>query len=324
MKADIVLTFDYEIFFGEKSGSFENCIYYPVEKIRKTMRKNNVKGIFFIDILYYIELCKYEKLSQKALLMKEQIQNLVKDGHRIELHLHPHWLNSEYIDEKWNFKYNKYRFDQLSIEERDYIFYIGITTLSNIIKEVDPDYELKGYRAGGWCIQPFENFYPYFKKYNLKYDSSIIPGISMTGEGHKFDYSEIPLKQGYRFSQHIEIEEERGEFIEYKLSQYIYTFIDRIINKITGFFVDNKQYGDGIAMEMEQNTSLITKIIDKLKSKKVVYNLEGTKNKKLFLKKISKDKSKYIVFLSHPKMMNNHGISLIEELKNNGYNFKTF
>lgn len=317
MKPNIILTFDYEIFFGEKSGTFENCIYKPVEKLRKVMNEENIKGIFFIDILYYIKMLEYPELEEIRVLMKQQIQDLLRDGHDIELHLHPHWINSSYEKGEWKFKYSKYRFEQLTLSERDEVFEKGVNYLLEICKEVKENYEINGYRAGGWCIQPFEIFYPYFKKYGLKYDSSVMDGKQAKGIGHKFNFTKLPNKLVYRFGKSIELEDINGEFIEYKISNFNYTIFDKILNKIKNYRKKDKQFGDGIGMKLNSSNSVI---LSKLKVTKANYSLEFP-NLLIIDKKLEKENKESIVFVSHPKSMTEESIKYLKILKNKKYKF---
>ena len=317
MKPNIILTFDYEIFFGEQSGTFENSIYKPVEKLRRIMNEERIKGVFFIDILYYVKMQEYPELQNISLLMKRQIQALLKDGHDVELHLHPHWLNAEYREGKWKFKYDKYRFEQLDLTERDEVFEKGIKNLLEICREVEKTYEIKGYRAGGWCIQPFDIFYPYFKKYQIKYDSSIVEIGKRESIGHKFDFTKCLNKEIYRFNRKIEEEEENGKFIEYKISTFKYNIFEKIFNKIRNYKKKHKVFGDGIGIKLELPSN---GIFEKLKNKKVIYSLEfpylSTINKKL-----KREKNKNIIFLSHPKGMTIEGIQYLKLLKRKNYRF---
>ena len=184
-KPKIILTFDYEIYFGKESGTIEKCMIEPTEILLNKLNFYNIKGIFFIDILFYIKMLSYFELAEKAKLMKEQIKKMIESGHQVELHLHPHWLDAEYKNKKWIFKsYKRYRFNSLNKIVREKVFQMGINELEKICREVKDDYKIEGFRAGGWCIQPFEDFYEYFKKYHIKYDSSVAYGISGKSEGH--------------------------------------------------------------------------------------------------------------------------------------------
>ena len=98
----ILLTFDYELFLY-KSGTVENCLIKPTDLLIEYFNKFNIKATFFVDILFYNLISKRPDFSEQALLIKNQLQRLLKDGHRLELHLHPQWLNSKYEDNEWIF-----------------------------------------------------------------------------------------------------------------------------------------------------------------------------------------------------------------------------
>ncbi|WP_373076928.1 polysaccharide deacetylase family protein [Fusobacterium mortiferum] len=323
MKPSIILTFDYEIFFGKRSGTFENCIYKPVEALRKVMNKEGVKGVFFVDILYYIKLLEYPELSHDSDLMKEQIQSLIKDGHDIELHLHPHWINSYYEKGKWNFKYDKYRFEQLTLEERNVTFKRAVDSLVSIGKEVEKSYRIKGFRAGGWCIQPFETFLPYFKEYKLNYDSSVMSEIVINTENHKVNFKNFPSNTIYRFSTKIDVEDKEGEFVEYKISNYDYSFLDKLKNKVYKLIYKNNIYGDGEAMTIKEfKESFLVFLLKKISTKKINYSLDEEVIKKILLKKLNVEKKEVIVFISHPKSLSPKSIEFISKLKKLGYVIK--
>ena len=45
----IIHSFDYELFIGPKSGSFEKCIEEPVNRILGVFSEQKIAGEFFVD-----------------------------------------------------------------------------------------------------------------------------------------------------------------------------------------------------------------------------------------------------------------------------------
>jgi hypothetical protein len=87
----IILTFDYELFFGCNSGTVKKSILEPTEKI--LMALNDVKGsaVFFIDYLMIKRLLnENDQTKNEANQIIEQLKKIIAQGSRIELHLHPH------------------------------------------------------------------------------------------------------------------------------------------------------------------------------------------------------------------------------------------
>src|SRR5690348_16235613 len=92
----LLITFDYELFLGEKSGSVEKCVIEPSKKILTLLSKYNAIAIFFLDTTW---LLKLKQVSESHPAAKEsftkvvlQLQQAVKNGHYIFNHLHPHWI----------------------------------------------------------------------------------------------------------------------------------------------------------------------------------------------------------------------------------------
>ncbi|RHG36101.1 hypothetical protein DW261_06135 [Fusobacterium varium] len=320
-KPKIILTFDYEIYFGKESGTIEKCMIEPTEVLLNKLNFYNIKGIFFIDILFYIKMLSYSELTEKAKLMKEQIKKMVESGHRVELHLHPHWLDAEYKNKKWIFKsYKRYRFNSLDKIVREKVFQMGINELEKICREIKGDYKIEGFRAGGWCIQPFEDFYEYFKKYQIKYDSSVTYGISGKSEGHYFDFSNTPSKEKYKFSKMIEKEEAEGEFIEFTISTYKKNLLEKIYNKImTPKF---SKFGDGVGMNLKVDKK-IDVIKNKLRTSICMYSIEGNFYHDYLIKKLRQEKKGSILFISHPKGMTECGINFIDKLVEENFKIET-
>ena len=51
-KKNFLLTFDYELFLGSQSGTAQNCLIIPTNKLLALLSETKSNAIFFIDILY--------------------------------------------------------------------------------------------------------------------------------------------------------------------------------------------------------------------------------------------------------------------------------
>ena len=115
---EIILTIDYELFLGKETGSVKECMIEPTEKLALILEKNGSKMTVFWDILHYYRLLElennYSELKQDRILIEEQILDLARRGHDIQLHLHPHWLDAKYENSKWNFNYERFKLHNLS------------------------------------------------------------------------------------------------------------------------------------------------------------------------------------------------------------------
>ena len=52
----ILLTFDYELFFGTSTGTPYKCMIKPTNELIKIAERHNIRYSFFIDCGYIIKL----------------------------------------------------------------------------------------------------------------------------------------------------------------------------------------------------------------------------------------------------------------------------
>ena len=115
MKKPCLLTFDYELFFKE-SGTPQACLLAPTYDLLTLLDKTGGKVTFFIDALYLRRLQEAREHAETYAWIESQIKTMVEKGHRIELHLHPHWLDATWntSKESWDFpslfRHQSYRF----------------------------------------------------------------------------------------------------------------------------------------------------------------------------------------------------------------------
>lgn len=322
-KKIVLFTFDYELFLGDKSGSVDACLIRPTDQLLKLLNRYNRKGIFFVDTTYLIRLRdiakEYESARKDFENIKHQIVNLVTSGHSVFPHIHPHWLDAKYDEHanEWSLKdFSKYRFSSINKEQRDFLFEESINILRDIINPLMPRYTIDSYRAGGWSIQPFSDFKPYFEKYGIVNDFSVIPGKYNVSTAHIFDYRNAPSKNIYQFNDDVTKESEDGPFKEFTISSISLSKIMVWFNfKISGLLKRLKinPYGNGTTVN---STVIEEEDIQNLNSKRIVASFEGltfiTLSK--YIKAIKN--SNYFQFISHPKLLTGHELWLLNILLN--------
>ncbi len=219
---NIFLTFDYELFFGEPTGSAEKCILSPTSKLMEIARKLNTRFTFFVDVGYIIQLEKHgvnhPELTQTSTQIKKQIKALINEGHDIQLHIHPHWETAEYKNGSWNFNIDgNYKLADFENDKIEKIVFDYKSKLEEITGT-----KTIGYRAGGWCLQPFEKFSSIFKKAGISIDSTVFQGGHLETKHYFFDFRKAPSRGRYRFENDLCTEEEDGHFLELPIGGYKY------------------------------------------------------------------------------------------------------
>lgn len=241
---NIFLTYDYELFFGETSGTVQKCMLEPTQNLLSLCAGTEVRYTFFVDVGYLIASEKYTELAQERKAVIAQILEIIARGHDVQLHIHPHWEKSSWVDGCWSFATGShYKLADFSKEESAALIRKYKTYLEDIIGR-----EVSAFRAGGWCIQPFAHIQEVFEETRLFIDSSVIPGDFFETNAYAVDFREAPMKSHYRFSSDVVVEDPKGLFTEYPIGSMRYSplFFWRLYGLGRLFPSRHKMIGDGI------------------------------------------------------------------------------
>lgn len=327
-KKTLLFTFDYELFL-KQSGTLEHCLLDPTKMLQQTLNKYNIKVTFFVDILYYYRLINDVNLKGDANKIKEQLQDLVRDGHRLELHLHPHWLDAIYKDNEWIFTdFSNYQLQNLPEEKIEQLFNLGIKLIEELCNPILPGYKVKAFRAGGLCIIPFSPLYNVLKKNKIFIDSSIAKGLKADDIYHNYNFFNAPDKEIYHFDENPLKENILGDFIEIPISVYRKTLYDKLKEKLfykikyPTITLYSSGEGETLSPMVEKKNNSILSFIDKLLSYNMPYSLDYV-YPDFIVSKIKKSKKSIINLLSHNKFLSDSSLSTIEKLAKKKYIFST-
>ena len=132
---NLLFTFDHELFLGERSGTINKCIIEPAIRVLELFDQYKIQhAIFFVDTTY---LDRLRKENRKATnrdwdTVKVHLRSIVERGHYLFPHIHPHWLDAEYLPliNQWSLtNLEKYRFANLSDHDRTQVW---INSMENV------------------------------------------------------------------------------------------------------------------------------------------------------------------------------------------------
>ena len=203
---NLILTLDYEL-YGNGSGNVFKHIIEPTEKILRIVDKYNAKITIFFEVVEYWRLKSEWELGNKmgydkspAKSMEKQLIQPYKNGHDIQLHIHPQWINAHWTGTDWVVDLSQWRLGSykksggLSLTA---LLKKGKETLESIIN--DRNYHCHTIRAGGYNIQPSYDLVKAMQESGLKIDSSVYPGGKEMGRLSQYDYTGIPVDRGWWF-----------------------------------------------------------------------------------------------------------------------------
>ena len=305
----IHISFDYELFFGSSSGSIQKCIIEPTQKLIEISSKYKVPFIFYVDAGY---LNKIKNNLHNALcladfeLITKQLRQLSDLGHEIGLHIHPHWEDCTFENNKWNINTTRYKLACFTEKEVENIITKYHQTIIDIIGK-----PCKSYRAGGWCVQPFDSIKKALIKNNIFIDSSVYYKGFHKSEAHAYNFLNAPNKTTWKFESDPSIVSNDGQFNEIAITY----------DKIPALFYWNLYF------KMKSNPIVYKPIGDGnwLVDKKRIYKhfytptnhfacADGFFASRLpsILKRLESEKKDKMMVLSHPKSMASYSFQTLD------------
>ena len=326
---NIFITLDYELFFGEQTGSVDRCMIKPTEALLKIVDPYKIKITLFVDSGYLLALEKqkniFPKLKEDYEKVVKQLKYLSKNGHRIELHIHPHWEDSFYNGEKWVFNTKRYKLSDFSeLEILDIV-----TRYTKVLKKITGNPPIV-FRAGGWSAQPFEPIQKALIANNIFIDSTVFPKGSHVSCHQFYDFKKVPkFVTKYQFSNEFTDINKEGYFTEIPISSYKVKPWFFWVFALKKIFKTKKHlaYGNGSAIKMPKKEMFRLLLTPSYS----VVSIDGFKASlinnafKLYKKHTSINDN--FVLIGHPKAFTEYSLQktkfFIEQTHNN-HNFVTY
>jgi hypothetical protein len=193
MKPTIYLAFvdDWEL-SGNGSGSVRELQIEPMRELVRIYNAHNVRGSFNAELMQQLTFRKFERehteLKQLADEWDEAVRETCRQGHDVQLHIHPQWRGAEYRDGEW-----RLTADWSILNYEPEVAYdmlrAGKEYLENLLRPVNPDYRCVSFRSGSWCIAPSPHMLSLLVRLGLVFDMSIVGGVRYETKNISLDYT---------------------------------------------------------------------------------------------------------------------------------------
>ncbi len=206
-----ILSFDYELFGSGKGCVFKHLIE-PTKSILNVLRNSDIKATFFVEVLEIEAIVGLKKKfpqnsyeHKAATALEIQLEEIVIAGHDIQLHLHPQWLNAEYIDGEWSLDFRFWRFSSLptmkeqKIPSKSELILDAINKLEARVRKIKPSYKCHSFRAGGYNLGTDINSIEALVNNGIRIDSSVCHGFYENSTLSRFDYTTTDTKRSKWF-----------------------------------------------------------------------------------------------------------------------------
>ena len=308
----VILTFDYELFFGTNTGSVQKCMIEPTDRLLKITGKYGVPLVFFVDAGFLLKLQEYKdqfpNLNDDLEQIKAQMNRMQELNCEVQLHIHPHWEKSHYDGEKWVIVTDGcYKLSDFPDSEAEAI----VRKYHHFLAQFAGT-KLTTYRAGGWCIQPFSQIEKVFRELGIEKDSTVFPGGKFESEHYQFDFTQVkPFGNPYRFQSDVTSPDPSGYFLEIPISSWEFSplFYWKLYALGRLNPANHKMIGDGsfLAQPGRKKSVLLHKTWNHVSSDGYYASLL-LKQAKYY----SDQKVKTFVVIGHPKGMTNYSLRKLE------------
>lgn len=309
----LILSFDYELFFGENTGSVQKCIIEPTNLLLDIAKQHAVPMTFFVDVGFLIKLDEYRHANPKLENDWQQILSQLKRMNELnceaQLHIHPHWEKSTFDGVNWQIQVDgAYKLSDFSDSDAEAIVRKYHSFLTNLVSN-----QVNAYRAGGWCIQPFSQIESVFQELGICCDSSVFPAGKFSSPHYEFDFTEVPVfSNPYRFQSDVCKKDPTGFFIEVPISSWEYhpLFYWRlyVLGRLNP--QAHKMVGDGIFLSQPgRKKSVLTSKTWNHVSCDGYYASMLQKQVSIYAQK----KCSCFVIIGHPKSMTRFSFSKLEQ-----------
>jgi hypothetical protein len=174
------------------------------------------------------------------------------------------------------------------------------------------------FRAGGWSIEPFSKYSEVLRENGVLIDSTIYFGGFDYSSNQYYDFRNCPKKSFWNFDDAPTIETD-GYFTEIPISSMKFGFVTSMLLSIKLRFMNKKMvkaFGDGSGIKNEIETNIVSKIINKFKSKYLGVSLDGIASC-LLSKTLSKQlnscgEQDFFVAIGHPKAQTTHSLQELD------------
>ena len=306
----LILSTDYELFFHQ-SGTVQRCLIDPAERLLDFTARHGMKMTFFVDagMLKCLDrhAGEHRELAREADTVRAQLRRISAAGHELGLHVHPHWEDTRLTDGAWDFSETRYRLDLFSDDE-----VVNVLETNFELLQALSDEPVVSYRAGGFCIEPFERIGPTLARLGVTIDSSVVPGTRLDDPQKGFDASQAPDEPCWRFDDAPRQPVAGGAFREVAITPLTvgrFYFWGRLLNRLGGSR-GGEHYGDGVSKAIGR-TEVLRRLLGQSRVSEL--SMDDAKSQLLLDTLAAEPSRRAWHVMGHPKLLSERSLQRLEE-----------
>jgi hypothetical protein len=192
----------------------------PSNALVNLANHHGVPLVFFVDAAWLLRMREVARRHPSLMAdhdrVMHQLQTFADEGHELQLHVHPHWFDSHWVDGAWSMDLRRYRLQEFPDEQIGTI----VRDCTLLLRTLAGRTPVAAYRAGGWCVQPFQRLAPALQQAGIRIDSTVYPGGRQQGTGPWHDFTQAPPASRWRFASDPLRPDAHGSFLEVPIASH--------------------------------------------------------------------------------------------------------
>jgi hypothetical protein len=186
----LALTHDWEL-RGDGSGDIEEIQFAPLRQLLEIYAKAGARTTILPDVMQQMAFrrceSKHPNLKPLADSWDEHARKVFRQGHDIQLHLHPQWRNAEYANGRWQLEgdWSILNYDR---DAAHGMLAKGKNYLESLLRPIDADYQCIAFRAGALAAAPSTHLFKSLANLGIQLDVSIAAGLFVNDHNLQLDF----------------------------------------------------------------------------------------------------------------------------------------
>ena len=194
MRPTIYLAFvdDWEL-SGNGLGDIRELQFRPMRQLVDLYTAKGIRGSFNAEVMQQLSFRKHQEAHRELRELADEwdhnVRETFRQGHDIQLHIHPQWSEAEYDGCRWSLT-GDWSILNYESETAYRMLCDGKEYLERLLRPLNPSYRCVSYRSGSWCIAPSPHMLQLLVKLGIVFDMSIVGGVRYETRNIKLDYSD--------------------------------------------------------------------------------------------------------------------------------------
>jgi hypothetical protein len=188
----LALTDDWEL-RGNGTGDVREIQLRPLRRIIELYNSHGARGTVNAEVMQQLTFrrlqSRHTELKALADEWDEHLREAHRQGHDVQLHLHPQWAGATYEEGRWRLPgdWSILRHDP---EAAYRMLAAGKEYLETLLRPVNPAYRCVSFRAGASAIAPSPFILRTLARLGIVFDMSIVGGMRVHTKNLQLDFTD--------------------------------------------------------------------------------------------------------------------------------------